>query len=81
MPYIQPWIQGTLQAIATQSYTPCIVIDFQPNLGFLKNCNDDGTKKPESDIPKPDDQQKLRLHKVGEVMDSIYFIHYVYCIQ
>ena len=28
-----------------------------------ENGNEDGVKKPESDIPKPDDQQKLRLHK------------------
>lgn len=34
---------------------------------FSKNGNEDGTKKPESDIPRPDDQQKLRLHKVSQV--------------
>ena len=35
---------------------------------IFKNANDDAGKNPESDIPKPDDQQKLRLHKVNNVM-------------
>ncbi|CAB3987599.1 CCR4-NOT transcription complex subunit 10 [Paramuricea clavata] len=36
---------------------------YDPAKQSSENCNEDGTKKPESDIPKPDDQQKLRLHK------------------
>ncbi|XP_028392789.1 CCR4-NOT transcription complex subunit 10-like [Dendronephthya gigantea] len=36
---------------------------YDPTKQASENGNEDGIKKPETDIPQPDDEQKLRLHK------------------